>query len=413
MERAKERIEIIRGRVAATLGRGEAATKQALVLPMLELLGYEIWDPLEVCPEFEGDFATRKAGQKEKVDLAIIVGDAPRIFIEVKAADADLDGHEGQLARHFNAVPAVALGVLTNGMEYRFFTDTGAPNIMDQRPFFVFRLDQLDLRLDVLSRFSKRAFDAQGIRDYATDLFFTASITAFLRSELDLRSRPPSEDFVRWVLGHKELYDSSRVTASVVERFEPIVGAALATVLREIVRRSVAALDQGVTEPAQQSEPPVPASPPPAAADAPTGETSTAPVRKGVVTTEGELAAFAVIKEVLEHEGVVAGEIYDPSARRHVPIDLAWTDTTAYFCCYLNKPSWWFARLFIDARQPWVGLPLDPATLRALVPAGKDVIEGHAFATAGVRLTAEVTIKSLAPLFIEAARSIIRGREPQ
>ncbi len=47
----------------------EEATKSALVLPFIQMLGYEIFDPTEVVPEFTADIGTKKG---EKVDYALI-----------------------------------------------------------------------------------------------------------------------------------------------------------------------------------------------------------------------------------------------------------------------------------------------------------------------------------------------------
>ncbi len=157
-ERIKTVSQQILDRAPAVRGRGEQAGKQALVLPMIDALGYDIWSPTEVCPEFEADFAIKKAGQKEKVDIAILLNGTPRIYIETKPLEDSLDGHEGQLARYFNATQTVTLGILTNGLEWRFFTDTGNPNVMDSQPFHIARLDAVDQGLDVLSRFSKSVF---------------------------------------------------------------------------------------------------------------------------------------------------------------------------------------------------------------------------------------------------------------
>src|SRR3954465_14627223 len=99
VERIKNTVDQIVSRIPLVRGRGEEATKQALILPMLDALGYDIWNPCEVCPEFDADFAIKKAGQKERVDLAVLVGGLPRIYFEVKSADTGLDGHSGQLAR--------------------------------------------------------------------------------------------------------------------------------------------------------------------------------------------------------------------------------------------------------------------------------------------------------------------------
>ena len=243
-EKIKAVAAQILNRIPAVRGKGEQATKQSLVLPMLDALGYDIWDPAEVCPEYDADFAIKKAGQKEKVDVAIILASAPRIFIETKPLDEPLDGHSGQVARYFNATPTVTLGVLTNGVEWRFYTDTGDPNIMDDQPFHIARLDAPDQGLDVVARFAKSVFSPEAIRDYATELRYTAQIASFLRLELDLKDREPSEYFIRWALKSEGMYHGV-VNANVVERFRPITKDALTRVVREIVRRSISAMRGG------------------------------------------------------------------------------------------------------------------------------------------------------------------------
>ena len=199
-------------------GKGEQATKQSLVIPMIDALGYDIWNPTEVCPEYESDFAVKKSGQKEKVDIAVILSDIPRIFIEVKSIDEILDGNEGQLARYFNAIPSVTLGILTNGNEWRFYTDTGDPNIMDMQPFHIVRLDGADQGLDVLARF--QSLFSPNLYDYARDLRYTAKIASFLRMNLIVKIAI-SEYFVRWILKADNMYDGV-ANANVVERFRPI-----------------------------------------------------------------------------------------------------------------------------------------------------------------------------------------------
>ncbi len=191
MDRLKSAVDKILGRLPNARGRGEEATKQSLVLPLLDALGYDIGNPAEVCPEYEADFAIKKYGQKEKVDLAVFLQDVPRIYVEVKSVDEPLDGHEGQLSRYFNATPTVSLAVLTNGIEYRFFTDTAEANVMDPRPFHTARFDALDQGLEVLARFQKSVFSPEAIREYARELNFTARIVDFLRDKLDLRDRDP------------------------------------------------------------------------------------------------------------------------------------------------------------------------------------------------------------------------------
>ena len=103
---------------------------------------------------------------------------------------------------------------------------TGDVNVMDQSPFYVLNLDGLDAGLEVLARFHKSVLSPEAIRDYATELNYTAKMVQFLRAELDLRDREPSENLVRWILAGERMYEG-RVTGNVVDRFCPIARSAL------------------------------------------------------------------------------------------------------------------------------------------------------------------------------------------
>lgn len=401
IDRLKERLDQIASRIPVVRGRGEEATKQALVLPMLDALGYDIWNPVEVCPEYDADFATRKGSQKERVDLAVLDNVAPRIFLEVKSIDTVLDGNEGQLARYFNASPTVSLAVITNGVEYRFYTDTGEPNLMDAQPFYTFRLDALERNLDVLVRFHKSVFSPTAIRDYATDLNYTWKMVQHLRAELDLRNREPSDALVRWILASERMYDG-RVTGGIVERFRPIVKNALHMVLRDVVRRSVAALDDGVGAPTP-SEPPA-------------SLTTMAPVNQGVEdpkskiqTTELELAAFAVVRQVFNRSPYANTQIFDVTAQKDVPIDLLYKDTTAYFGLYLNKPAWWVMRV-VFSKTSWVGfnIPMDVAA--PLVPQDFTVLDPATFSQFRVEIKSPEDILKLNDLCNAAFKACVDDR---
>ena len=110
----------------------EEATKNAFILPFLEALGYDIFDPMEVVPEFTADIGTKR---REKVDYAIMKDSNPIMIIECKSCAADLDNlHISQLYRYFSVTP-VRFGMLTNGIVYKFYTDIEKSNIMDNKPF--------------------------------------------------------------------------------------------------------------------------------------------------------------------------------------------------------------------------------------------------------------------------------------
>lgn len=384
----------ILNRVPATRGKGEQATKQSLVLPMLDALGYDIWDPAEVCPEYDADFAVKKAGQKEKVDVAILLASLPRIFVETKPVDEPLDGHEGQLARYFNATRTVTLAILTNGLEWRFFTDTGDPNVMDSQPFHIARLDAADQGLDVLARFARNTFSPDAIRDYATELRYTAQMAAFLRNELDLKDREPSEYFIRWILKAEHMY-TGVVNAGVVERFRPITKDALTRVIREIVRRSISAMEQeaaqGVNAPpgagipsreslAADSERIDPVASDTAASD------YQALQKPGIETTERELRAFEIVKELFEKWERSGGTIFDGATRKAIPLEISYKDTTGYFGIYFNKPSWWVMRVCIAGRKNWAGFNVSDEIGTPLIPQDMVRLEPHPYSDFRVQI---------------------------
>ncbi len=116
----------------------EEATKNALVMPFINALGYNVFNPREVIPEFTADFGTKKG---EKVDYAVCQDSQPVMLFECKSSGTDLNKvHASQLYRYFSVVPQARFGVLTNGVEYRFFSDLESPNRMDDKPFFTFNI---------------------------------------------------------------------------------------------------------------------------------------------------------------------------------------------------------------------------------------------------------------------------------
>ncbi|HBL43185.1 MAG TPA: restriction endonuclease, partial [Planctomycetaceae bacterium] len=78
----------------------EEATKNAFVMPFISALGYDVFNPLEVIPEFTSDVGIKKG---EKVDYAITKDEKIIILVECKWSGADLDKvHASQLYRYFS-----------------------------------------------------------------------------------------------------------------------------------------------------------------------------------------------------------------------------------------------------------------------------------------------------------------------
>ena len=203
----------------------EEATKNAFIMPMLQVLGYDVFNPLEIVPEFTCDIGTKKG---EKIDYAIVRDGVPLILIECKHWKQNLNVHEGQLIRYFQAANS-RFGVLTNGIKYRFYHDIDKPNIMDDKPFFEFDVtDMKENEVEELKKFHKSYFDLESIATTAIDLKYTAEIKNLILKEIS----EPSEWFVRDVI--KIVYDG-RATDKVVEQFTALTKKSFAQVISDMI----------------------------------------------------------------------------------------------------------------------------------------------------------------------------------
>ena len=215
----------------------EEATKSALVLPFIQMLGYEIFDPTEVVPEYTADVGTKKG---ERVDYALMQDGKLAVLVECKKYGSNLNEADiSQLLRYFTVTKA-RFGILTDGITYRFFSDLDEPNIMDPRPFFEFNmLDFTEAQVGALKRFTKSAFDTSEIVDAARDLKYTTEIKRVLSEEFS----SPSDDFVRFII--KQVY-RGMATSSVREMFGALTHQALTQLINErIDHRLKSALVQG------------------------------------------------------------------------------------------------------------------------------------------------------------------------
>jgi len=133
----------------------EEATKHAFVLPFIGILGYDIFDSNEVVPEFAADVGLKKG---EKVDYAIMREGKIVMLFECKKCGADLDfSQASQLYRYFS-VREAKIGILTDGIIYRFYTDLEQPNRMDEKPFMEFNM--LDIQEPMVAELKKLTKDA-------------------------------------------------------------------------------------------------------------------------------------------------------------------------------------------------------------------------------------------------------------
>ena len=191
----------------------EEAIKTAFVLPFIGALGYDVFDPTEVIPEFITDYGTKKG---EKVDYCIKKDKNPIIIIECKHWKEDLNDHNSQLFRYFT-VTDVRFAILTNGRDYRFFTDSEYSNRMDDKPFWEFNISNLsDNDIENLKKYHKDNFDSDKMFRTAVDFKYSKKIKKIMRKEID----EPSDDFVRFFA--KKIH-SGTVTKKIIEQFRSIV----------------------------------------------------------------------------------------------------------------------------------------------------------------------------------------------
>lgn len=259
----------------------EEATKSAFVMPFIQALGYDVFNPLEVIPEYTADHGTKKG---EKVDYAIRNDDKITMLIECKWCGTDLaECHASQLFRYFS-VSSARFGILTNGIYYKFYSDLDEPNKMDKTPFFEFDLQQFDEdRVTELRKFSKGTFDLEDILTTANELKYTNAIKRYFKEQLNT----PSPEFIRFFAG--QVY-TGRLTQPVVEQFLEVVQKALKQFLRERVKdRLQSALDSDTDEPVEARE----------EADEPELEEGVVEVGEGgIVTTQEEFDAFQIVKAI-------------------------------------------------------------------------------------------------------------------
>jgi len=224
----------------------EEATKNALVMPFISALGYDVFNPAEVVPEFTADVGIKRG---EKVDYAIMHDSKPIMLFECKRAGSNLDdAHISQLFRYFTVTPA-RIGVLTNGLEYRFFSDLEDRNKMDDRPFLEIDLRAISKKsIDELKKLANHTFDIETILATASDLKYTRGIKKILIEEW----QNPSEEFVKLLAGR--VY-TGRFTQNAKEQFESIVKRAFHEFVNDRVNeRLKSALEQTTSEETGQTE---------------------------------------------------------------------------------------------------------------------------------------------------------------
>ncbi|SLJ90963.1 type I restriction endonuclease [Arthrobacter sp. P2b] len=307
----------------------EEATKNAFVMPFIStILGYDVFNPLEVVPEFIADVGLKKG---EKIDYAIVKDGEVQILIECKKSTEPVKiEHASQLFRYF-AVTNARIAILTNGEVYQFFTDLDAPNRMDAKPFLVLDLNDIDQSLiPELQKLSKEVFDLDSIISAAGELKYIGELKRTLAAQF----KEPEDEWVKFLTGR--VYPGP-YTQKVREQFTALVSKASKQFLNDQVNER---LKKALGAPGfpQNEEAAVAAT----VTSAPVAEADLAEA-DGLETTLEEIEGYQIVR------AIVCSEVK--------PARVVQRDAKSYFAVLLDdnnrKP---IARLHFNRTQKYIGI---------------------------------------------------------
>ena len=333
-----DQIRAIANRVEATrsLIQTEEATKNAFIMPFIQSLGYNVFDPLEVTPELVADVGTKKG---EKVDYAILKDGKPIIIFECKKCGAELSlNHAAQLFRYFHVTEA-RFAILTNGITYQFFTDLEQPNKMDEKPFLEFNiLDFKDHETEELKKFAKTSFDIETILATANELKYTRHI----KNVLDDWMTNPSDDFIKLVAS--DLISGKRFTPAIKEQFTTITTKAFQQLISGKIneRLKVAMAPEIIQQSDKQKEP--------------SKDNDKTQEENEIITTAEEWEGFftvrAILREIIDPKRIVMRDALSYCA-------ILFDDNNRKPVCRLrfNNPSRLVIGLFKENNEERVQIP--------------------------------------------------------
>lgn len=335
----------------------EEQTKQSLIIPFINTLGYNASNPLEVKAEFTSDYG-KKAGTR--VDYAILKEGKAIIFIEAKPVNTILTNFDSQLEYYFNnSTNDVKLGIITNGCEYRFFTDLKKPNKMDEKPFLILSfLTFKDSDIDFLSCLKKDFYDNEKLSEFAETLAYTTVFNEFLKNLFN----SPTDDFIRFLI--KNTTPDVIVTAKIIERYRSIVKKSINTTILDMV--STGLLRTGAEIAEIQSK----ATQSPEEETKPRMENNSE--KSQVETTDEELTALNLVKTILEKKGKDIKEIKG-------------IDTVNYYSINNRMTTKWFIRFVLQSAKKSLSVRITPEKATTLLK-GFAVEEAPAHLGGGSRI---------------------------
>lgn len=254
----------------------EEATKNSFIMPFINALGYDVFNPFEVIPEMVCDIGTKKG---EKIDYAIMKDGDPIILVECKHWKQDLNLHDNQLLRYFH-VSKAKFGLLTNGIIYRFYTDLIEKNKMDEKPFLEIDITDLkDSHIDELKKFHKSYFNIESILSSANELKFTGELKNLLAKEF----ANPSPELTKYFA--KQVYEGP-ITARLLEQFTLLTKKSISNYINDLIAERL----KSAMKSEQEEKPEADKSGIPAAEGESINE---------VETTKEEIEGYLIVKSII------------------------------------------------------------------------------------------------------------------
>jgi predicted type IV restriction endonuclease len=274
----------------------EEATKTALIMPFFQVLGYDVFNPLEFIPEFTCDVGIKKG---EKIDYAIKKNGKVIMVVEAKRVGYNLSKVDNQLMRYFHATDA-KIAIMTDGVKYKFYSDLEKENIMDKDSFFEFNLEEVtEQQINDINKFKKENFNTTTILNLASDMRIVQQLKRKIYEEFN----DPSPDFVKIMID--DIHEGTK-TKQVIDYHKPFIKKAFNKIINDKVAAKLNSALLGVED----------------------NEEEEIESSSKIITTEEEIFSYQVIKSILAE---------------HIDIErVFYRDTETYFGILLddNNRKW-------------------------------------------------------------------------
>ncbi|WP_418457433.1 type I restriction endonuclease [Borreliella andersonii] len=181
--------------------KNEAQTRQNLIDPFLDAMGYDHTDISIVKVEDKADIPNNGLKKVDYIIYPTKKEEEPIILIEAKYHNSRerLENHLKQLKPYFENIRSqakrVEFGILTDGIEYRFYTDLDKDNLLDNEPFMVINLEKLTSKdFEYLKKFSRNSLNVEEARSFALEKKYTDKLLDYMKKEI----KNPSDDFLEF-----------------------------------------------------------------------------------------------------------------------------------------------------------------------------------------------------------------------